>query len=261
MSRQQKFAFGIIDFSDYHKVPVFDIQTGRPKVNARTKEQFVNWIKCEGLGCENCKKKYEKKFGHNPHWPMSWGHFQIIRGYDREVGQSCRNCRNIDTVSSVAWTCMKCGEAAIDMSSTNLKLEDVLKTVEKLFTCPCGHVDFLHEVIVCAKCPKADRMTLFDVELKVKRIPMGQGDQTNLNISSWVPRRVLNPVQETELGTPKDLWKYFGPTDNKIQLERFGPPPLKGPDGPDGEAGEDTGSEPETPAPNEQSRSYQEVYK
>lgn len=247
MSRQTKFGFSIIDFSDYHKEPQFDTQTSRPRVNPKTKEPYFNWVKCGGLGCDACKANLPKKFAHNPHWPMSWGYFQTIREQDREIGKSCRACGGIDTLQCVAWTCQGCGEAAIDMSSTGLKMEDVIKISESHYTCKCGVTDFLQEIIECRACSKAERMTVFDVEFRVKRIPTGQNNQSMLNISGWAQRRKLEgPL--AEYASPKDLIKIFKPTDHRVQLDRFGPPPISA----EGEPGA---------PPKEQSRDYGTQYR
>ena len=245
MSRQQKFAFSVIDFSDYHKEPQFD-QNGKPKVSPRTNKQYFNWVKCEGRGCDACKAKLETKFGHNPHWPMSWGYFQTLRENDRLIGKSCRSCGGVETIQSEAWICKGCGAAAIDMSETQLKTDDITKISESHFSCPCGHTDFLDEIIKCTSCSHGDRMTMFDVEFKVMRIPTGQNNQSMLSISNWVRRRPLTG-DLLELGKAKELLKIFASTDNKKQLDRFGPPPL----------GQNSLQTP----PEEQSRAYGDQYR
>ena len=224
MAKQSKFAFCIIDFGWYHKEPVLDVQTGQSRLNKKG-EPYFNWVKCEGFGCESCKAKLEKKFGHNPHWPMPWMYFQTIREQDWEIGKSCRSCGGDKTVRSLAWTCRGCGEAVIDMADTNMKIDDIKKVTESHYTCGCGKTDFLKEIVECSECPNADRMTLFDVEFQVKRIPTGN-NQSILSLSGWKKRRKLEG-NLIELAKPKDLIRIFAPTPNKIQLERFGPPPLE----------------------------------
>jgi hypothetical protein len=246
MSRQTKFGFGMIDFSNYHKQPQFDGQTGQPRINPRTKQQYYDWVKCTGSGCDGCKAKLETKFGHNPHWPMSWGFFETIRAQDREVGNSCRNCKNKNTIQSLAWVCKNCGEAAIDMSTTQLKPEDVVKISESHYSCKCGHKDFLNEIIECRACANAERMTVFDAEFRVRRVTTGGNNQSVLSISGWEPARALTgPL--AELAKPQDLIKKFEPTPNAIQLKLFGPPPLA------------DGTEPAQQA--ERSRPYGEQYR
>jgi len=254
MSRQSKFAVGIIDYSPYHKQAQHDMQTGRPRINPKTKEPYFNWVKCEGRGCEMCAAKLPTKFGHNPHWPMSWGYYQTLLEQDREVGKSCRSCGGIETIASIAWICRGCGEAAIDMSSTTLKMEDIIKISESHFTCKCGKTDFLQELVECRSCSKGDRMTLFDVECKVRRIPTGQNNQSVLSISNWVLRRKL--PQGSDLAVPKDLLRIFAPTPNKDQLDRFGSPPLSAP--------QDVQDQPpDDPPPGEgdEARAYGETYR
>lgn len=246
MSRQTKFGFGIIDFSNYHKQFQFDTQTGAPRINPRTKQQYFDWRKCEGIGCDGCKAKLETKFGHNPHWPMSWGFFETIRSQDREVGKSCRACKGIDTIQSIAWVCKNCGDAAIDMSTTQLKMEDIIKISESHHSCKCGSKDFLDEIIECRGCSNAERMTVFDVEFKVRRVATGQNNQSVLNISGYHPRRNLEGAL-AELAKPQDLIKVFAPTPYAQQVKVFGPPPVA-----DGT---------EAPPQQERSREYGQQYR
>jgi hypothetical protein len=251
MSKQSKYAVNVIDFSAYHKQAQFDIQTGVVKTNPKTKEPYFNWIKCAGRGCEMCAAKLPTKFGHATHWPMSWGFMVTLQRQDREIGKSCRSCGGIDTIVAAAWTCKGCGKAAmvndmakqlqgasepnsdmvravIDLATTNLTNAEIEKKMESHYTCECGTVDFLTDVIECTKCSNADRMTLFDIEWKLLRIATGP-NQSTLSMSNWTLRRQL--PADSELLKPRDLIRIFAPTPNKNQLQIFGPPPLNAPGG------------------------------
>jgi hypothetical protein len=230
MSRQDKYAFSMIDFSDYHKTPQFDA-SGKPKVNQKTNQQYFNWQKCEGRGCQGCKHKYETKFGHNPHWPMPHSYLKFLREKDRQIAASCRSCGGLNTIQSIAYLCQGCGIDAINMKTTNLTSEDIRNVTEKYYTCTstdggarCGHTGFLKELVECSACSHGEGMSIFDVEFKVLRIPT-EGNKSILDVSNWVRRRPLTG-DLAELEKPKDLLKLFGPTPNKVQLERFGPPPV-----------------------------------
>jgi hypothetical protein len=258
MSRQDKFAFSMIDFSTYHLTPQFD-PSGRPRISQKTNKQYMNWRKCEGRGCDGCKAKYETKFGHNPHWPMPWGYFDFLREKEIQIGKSCKSCGGIETLRSDAWVCTNCKAAAIDMTATHLKTEEIKKITEKFYTCVprinedgeqvgCGHTGFLKEAISCTACSHAERMSIFDVEFKVLRIPQGQ-NKSVLDVSNWVKRRPLTG-ELAELGKPKDLLKLFSPTPNKTQLDKFGPPPIA--------ASEGNGQDTQKP---DESRAYGDQYR
>jgi predicted RNA-binding Zn-ribbon protein involved in translation (DUF1610 family) len=222
MSRRTKFAFSMIDYGRYHKLPQLDVD-GRSKVNPRSGKPYLDWIKCEGVGCRAClDNRIETKMGHNPHWSMSYGHFQSLRAADRQIGETCATCGRNKAIESVAWVCRQCGEAAVEMRRTTLKMEEIVALTEAEYACrDCGNVALLEEIVRCAECnDRARRATIFDVDIDVWRVETGQNKQTLLYaVASSAPGPVAKELEV--LAKPKDLARIFAPDPYHRQCERF----------------------------------------
>jgi hypothetical protein len=236
VSFQPQFALTMFDMGKWHKVPQLDHSTGKVKVNTRTNEAFFNWNKCQGFNCDACRANLETKMGHRTHWAMASNYWETIRQMDGEVGKNCTRCTGEGTVASMAWLCRECGNDAIDMRSTTLKLDEINTIVTSTFSCPlCKHEGFLEEFVFCQQCKvegfgskhKKDdgaqasvRATLFDVDLQVRSIRTGNNNQTNLQIAKWSAAKPVAP-EFAELNKPMDLPAIFAPTSFKDQCARF----------------------------------------
>jgi len=228
MSRREMYAFSVLDYGKYHKMPQIDKQTGQVRTND-SGEPYYNWEKCSGLGCKGCQdQRIESKQGNLRHWALGWAHYKTILETDKEIGKSCRACGGTDSIVSRAWLCPGCGDCAVDMSSTSLNQKQIDELTERPYHCSCKYEGFLQEMIECKQCTPvggvAARATIFDVDMNVKRIETatGQGKQTALQISRWSPPRPIDPNFKTALEKPLDLPKIYAPTDLKIQAEQFG---------------------------------------
>lgn len=226
MSRSEKYAFSVLDYGRYHKMQQVDHQTGQVKRNDKG-EPYYNWAKCDGVGCDGCKAQAETTSGQTRHWSLGYGHYQTLLSADDMVGKSCVNCGGYETIDGLAWVCPNCGEAHIDLRTTSLKIDQVKETVLRDFHCPCGYNGFLNEIISCRQCTQAGgaarRATIFDVDMQVKRVETGTGDnkQTILMIVRTSPPRPIDKAFEA-LGKPLPLEKTYAPTPLEVQAQQFG---------------------------------------
>lgn len=237
MGRQQKYAFALYDYGMYHKVEQIDRQTGQPRVNKK-KEPYYNWVKCGGQGCDMCQAGKEVKYGSSTHFPMNWTELQIIRAAESDVGASCKVCQTQNCITSLAWTCQGCGEACIDMSTSTLKKDELLKMTDEEFTCPhCSTKGLLVEVFECAVCSsrgqQGARASIFDVDMQLRYIVAG-----DKKVLSVVGFSIPYPITAAEVAKwpgidkPQDIVKRYAPDSLEFQAQRFGiaiaPPPGPG---------------------------------
>jgi hypothetical protein len=233
MSRQEKYAFGVLDYSDYHKVEQMDRDTGKARMNNRTNEPFFNWNKCDGQGCANCAKGKELKHGDMRHWSMSYTHFQALRNAELLIGNSCSRCGaypgfdGVAPIQSLAWSCPNCGSPVINVTTTELKTDEMRNITDSSHICKdCKHEVFLTELITCTVCePRGQqglRAELWDVDLKVGLTPTNTKAKT-LTVSGFSPPRPVDPAY-AHLAKPVDLISIFTPDAWEFQIERFGAP-------------------------------------
>lgn len=226
MSYREMFAFTVIHFAPYAKVPQVDQATGQVKTNDKG-EPYYNWTRV--LAHE--KAKYvgiETKQAHRMHWPMGTQHYNTLWSYDKEIGKSCATCQGRNKITSLAWVCSSCGDAIIETDSTTLPPDEVDKLTMGQAKCPrCSYEGFLTEIFECANCTPAGtdpkRATLFDVDLSVKRIESGDGksNMTTLMISGWSDPHPLDPMFQ-DINKPMALDKIYAPTPMDVQVSKLG---------------------------------------
>jgi hypothetical protein len=232
ISRQRKFAICVLDYGNYHKLEQYDPQTGQMKINQKTGEPFFNWVKCLGMGCDACRANKEVKHGDMRHWPMSSAHFRQLLSTALNIGNACARCcttaiNGQSPIRSIAWTCSNCGNTAIDMATTELKMDELMKITDDPYVCPdCQTEVLLEEQITCAECANRGqqgvRAGLFDVDLSVQLVETGQNAKM-LNVMGWSPPRPVDP-NYAALAVPIDLVAKYAPDSMEYQISRFGPP-------------------------------------
>lgn len=246
ISRQNKYAFSVFDYGRYHKMDQIDYDTGRPKINPQTKQPYFNWVKCQGQMCDACRAGLETKVGNMSHWPINYTQLQVLRSAETDIGKSCVVCCTENSVVSLGWECANCGDCAIDMSTTQMKLDELLKVTDEPYVCPaCSTRGFLTEIYECQACtPRGHtgvRATLFDVDLRVKMIEAGGNNSKQLQVLGWSAPRPI-PAEFVEVAKPVDLVARYAPDPLDRQAQKFGLPagsPKREPQ---------TGAQPQQPA-------------
>ena len=234
MSRREMVAFTIIHLHNYHKIPQLQ-NNGAPKLNPNTGAPYMSWVKCsksmDGRGrCKHCDAGVEKKYGHRMHWPMGQDHYNTLLARDEDIGQCCSNCQGRDTIVQRAWLCQHCQDAVIDMDTTELLKKEVDEMVTHPVTCPhCKKEDMLMELIDCKNCSSPKRASLFDVDLKVRRLEDAGGtNRTTLSISGFSDPHPIDAVL-AEMAKPERLDIIYAPTPFEVQAGLFGDAPIRQP--------------------------------
>jgi hypothetical protein len=112
-------------------------------------------------------------------------HNMVVKQFQEIIRNSCTSCKNKGSISTVAWLCSReaCGEAIIDMATTELTDPQIKEMVDDKITCPhCNNHDYLIEVCACENCSNPQRASIFDVKMRVKRAKTGDGEGTVLSL-------------------------------------------------------------------------------
>ncbi len=223
MGMTDEYVFNVLHYAGYHEVEQVDRDTGQVKMGPQNKP-YTEWVVClqtYGVACPPCQQGKAMSNGRLLHWPLGYAHYNSLLAIDDQIGRSCSTCQQMDTIKTLAWLCQneQCGEAIIEVGSTQHKPEDVKKlTVDKV-TCPkCGFFGYLGDYYECQTCKNPKRATLFDVDMNALRVEEGAGDnkKTHLQISRWSQPR---PIDERfrALAKPMQLEKIYAPTPIDIQ--------------------------------------------
>jgi hypothetical protein len=239
MSRQNKYAFSVFDYSLYHKLEQYDQATGQVRASSAG-VPYYNWVRCLHAGswapgsmpppaqrtCDPCRAGVESKQGHMSHWPINYTQLQSLRAAESNIGQSCTVCSTENSIHSLGWMCGACGEGVVDMSTTQLKKDEILKLTDELYPCGrCHNTSFLTEVYECRACsPRGQtgvRATLFEVDLKVMLAPGGANNSKMLQVSGWSAPHGILPAF-VEAAKPIDLIARYAPDSLEKQASKFG---------------------------------------
>ena len=225
ISRQNKYAIPIFDYGLYHKMEQYDKTTGNIRIDPLTKEPYFNWTKCAGAPCDACRAGKESKYGHSTHLPLNYGQFQTLRSSALDIEQSCCTCLSEGgTISSEAWVCHECGEDIVDMSTTTLTREELLKFTDNPFQCQCAYLGYLDEMYDCRVCSSrkqsGERASLFDVDLKMKFVESNDKGKI-LQIAGWSKPHPIAP-EFAEAAQPLDLVARYTPLTFDQQVAKFG---------------------------------------
>lgn len=224
VSKRPMFALTVLHFHPYARVPQVNPQ-GAPVLNPNTGEPYYNWQRVEPHQRIEFAN-YEQRDVQRMHWPMGKSHWDQLAGYDADIGKGCTVCGSKESIRSLAWLCGKCGDAAIDFETSTLPPEEVNKIINNPFTCrTCNTRDYLKEYIECAVCsPKGIapiRATIFDVDLNLRRMKSGDGEQTVIQVTGWSAPYALGE-DLAELNKPLKLDEIYAPTPWEAQVHKWG---------------------------------------
>jgi hypothetical protein len=213
-NRLDKFVFTVLGYGPYIKVDQVG-KDGLIKINDKTGKPYTEWVKkLPGM------TGYEEKEGHLMHWPVGFGHMQIIQGYDRMIGEDCKTCGTKKSVRRTVLLCSnpKCGTDLIDCASSGVSLEEQERMMNEPVRCSyCGHEAPLEEFLECTACSKPQRASIFDVDISVQR--MEATGQTHLVFPSW---SVPHPVDPSYKAKPLNLTAMYAPDSLETQERRTG---------------------------------------
>jgi hypothetical protein len=221
ISISPKYIFVAIDMGLFHKVPQVG-KDGQYRMNKKG-EPYMDWVKCPGMGCQNHNAQESRKGSIRP-WPMSKAHFNCLLSYSDSIGTCCTTCGGRGVISTVSWHCgnPECGNMLFDMQNTTASMQQVLDIVNKPYHCPtCGVMMYPVEQISCANCAPSGmqprRATFFDVDMQVKSVRTGDGNQTNLQVLATSNPKPIDPEFQDLLQYKPNLEVRFAPTPLKEQ--------------------------------------------
>jgi hypothetical protein len=134
---------------------------------------------------------------------MGYGHYNTLLSRQDQIGRNCVSCGGTNCIRTLAWLCRntECGNAVIDLTTTELSPDDIQKLTKKVTTCPfCRHLGYLEEYVECDNCTPVGRnpvrATLFDVDMNVMRVENaarndGKKSGTTLQVSQWTEARAI----------------------------------------------------------------------
>ncbi len=228
MSKQNKFAINVFDFSKYHNIEQVDRVTKQVRMNDKTNKPYMQWTKCQGEMCPHCRGNRETVVGSMRHWPLNWTQFHVLRDVSRNnVSKSCSRCGTANCIQSLAWTCGGCGDCVVDMATTNMTLDDLRTLTENPFKCACGNESYLAEIFICPVCDQRGqegaRADLWEVNLNVTLVEVGTGKdkQRVLQVSGFSAPGPVGPEWLTKI-KPFDLVQKYAPDSLEVQAKRFG---------------------------------------
>lgn len=234
MSRRDMYVFNVLDYDNYYEIEQVDRQTGQVRMKD-DRTPWMEWVKGTGRN-DLAKSGKTPKEGHLCHWAMGHGHYTTLFSADEMIGEGCKSCghkRSPDerssAITSMAWLCSNeaCGEALIDVSETEMSIEDIKKATKRKMMCrKCRHEGLPVEFIECSWCQKPERATIYDVDLQVRRVKTSKGEegnQTQLMIVGWSNPKPVDPKYAKIIEKPFDLSQMYAPTPMEKQVEWFGP--------------------------------------
>ena len=224
ISRQEKYAFSIFDYGTYHKVEALDRETGRVRIDQRTKQPYMNLHKCDGPGCQNCQARKEKQQGRATHWVVSYTAYQVLLHSNKLIGNACKTCGTENAFDTLGFLCPACESMEVDLRSSQLTMEEYKKFMDEPAKCSqCGMESMFTELADCRTCSPAGRIgkrsEIFDVDLRVSIAPTASGSKV-LQVSGWTVRDI--DPRFADAAKPVDLVERFKPTPLEDQRKLFG---------------------------------------
>lgn len=223
MSCRDQFAFNVWDYALYFEVPDVD-HNGQFRMNSKTNQPYTSWEKGNPSDPKYAGKPYKQ--GHLMAWPMAQTYKDTLIEWAKKIGQCCRSCGGMNTISTVMKICgnPQCGQFIYDPNNCTLSAEQREQIDYYPHTCPhCHQTNYVQEALQCSACQAPVRATIFDVDLQVQRMGTS-GQQTFLQIFAFSEPRPIQ-VQDPEVLKnikPLDLPKKFAPTQPETQMHVLG---------------------------------------
>lgn len=218
MSRSDKFAFITIDKGLFHQVQQVDRENGRARINSKTNEPYLEWVKCTGRGCQGCNVALQHKWGYIQAWLMNKAHFNSLNSLAANIGKCCVTCSGRSTIQAMYWLCgnQQCRQVIFDMATTTATDQQIGEVVSAPYACThCRVTAYPEEIIHCTNCsPRGQqplRASIFDVDLQVQVAKTGENDNTVLQVTGMSDPKPLDPHLVDLLQYKPDLKKRFAP--------------------------------------------------
>lgn len=222
--RSDNFVFSVLVQAPFYYVEQTD-KDGKVQTDNKGKP-YMEWK----MGSKNGKDQYaaagyEKSDGRVLHWPLNFHQYNYILTYADSLATNCRNCGGEEAIREIALVCRHCGEAIVEMDTTNLSPTELNKFRNEPVSCTfCKETGYLEDVVECTKCGDPAPSTLFDYDLDITRVldPGGKNNQKQLLIQKARGPRDINAIYGEELRKPLDLPKIYAPFTVEKQISIIG---------------------------------------
>lgn len=224
--RSDNFVFSVLVQAPFYYVE----QTKDGKVQTNDKgKAYMEWKMGSKTGRDQyAAAGYEKTEGRVLHWPLNFHQYNYILAYADALATNCRACSTEESIREIALVCRACGEAVVEMDTTNLSGIELAKFRNEPVTCTfCKHTGYLEDIVECTACGNPEPSTLFDYDLDITRVldPTGKSTQKQLLIQKARGPRAISSTYGEDLRKPLDLPKIYAPFTMEQQQRILGPLP------------------------------------
>jgi hypothetical protein len=208
----------VVNLSWYHKIPWTDADGNLKKKRDGTTIMVDR--ECEGRNCKMCASGDERFFGRREHFTMNMEHFTQLLAKTEELNSNCK-CGGV--IEYYKFLCSSCEKPLIDVDDDNCDLTDdeIRTAMQKGYY--CDDCNFHTDIIPLPECPDCENprpVTLFDVEVTLKKIMLpGTQNKSTLDISFSAPKDWPEDYEGEK--TPMDLKSIFAPKPIKDQREDY----------------------------------------
>lgn len=130
---------------------------------------------CVGERCPACKSGLVSEYIGRRYWKIGYTHSNKIFSTGLKMGDRCKSCKTGE-IKTLNMVCKKCGEPLLNDSQLSMPQEELKKLSYINMLCPsCQHDGFPKEEISCTDCESPVRTSLFDTNIKVKRVKTQEG--------------------------------------------------------------------------------------
>lgn len=234
VSMRQLFAYTVLIFGDFIESEQVDAhgivkrdKRGEPYKIWKKMSQGEMHLKYRNLVGTPRHRTYDKRI-----WSMGLSHWNILWANHDIIGQNCKSCGSSKSIITTVWSCPTCEAPIIDMRTTLMNEEQVMRVTRNMHTCStCGEKNFLKEELECLTCDHPSRQSIFDINLFVRRVPKPtkrNADAKELVIDGFsLPKKIPNELcvsidGKPPVASPFDLTSILAPDSLEAQAAVYG---------------------------------------
>lgn len=247
ISLSDRFAFGIVHLTPYHRHPMVDYQTGQVRMKQDNSGPFFKYSECLGRSCSLCKYKagqplpkgetpppfhpndISTEFGHRRYLDLGKNHLNNLQSWDGTITSQCSSpiydakgtfiAKCGQQLTRMSFNCPHCDSVLIDMATDPRTDEEIEQAIAHPYVClKCQKSVNVHEVVSCDSCASAQRPHLQNgiVDMVLWGMRQGEGTQSQLVLQQFqlveeFQRSLPGPIQQMLGGkSVADIIKELG---------------------------------------------------
>lgn len=250
VTRSERFAFGIVHLTPYHRHPYIDYKTGQVRMRQDNSGPVFTYSECEGRTCNFCRVKSGQppvlqhgesfpynpndittEFGHRRYIEVGKNHLANLQAWDLQISSQCSAliynqqgqliARCSQQLTRESYNCSQCGSVLIDLATDPRSDKELEMVAAKPYVClKCQKRVWLKEVVSCEMCASAGRqfsqLGLKDVVLWGKR--QGEGTQSQLFLQQF------QTIEEFQRTLPPHIQQLLGGKSVQDVIEELSEP-------------------------------------